>query len=104
MADLTIPRGDKGYTLTFTVNDSAGSAFNLTGYTVTLKVWRSGRSDRVLVNSACTITDAANGTCTYTLAAGDVPVAEQLDFVLVLTKSGVEEKTETYTLDVTEAP
>ena len=51
MADLTVPRGDKGYRLSFTVTDSDGDAYNLTGYTINLKVWRKGNSGVVLLTA-----------------------------------------------------
>ena len=33
MADLYVPKGDKGFPLTFTVQEDDGSAYDLTDYT-----------------------------------------------------------------------
>lgn len=85
MADLNIPRNDKGYPITFTVVDSAGVALPLAGYTITLKMWKPGCASKV--SAACAITGA--NTCTWTLAAADTDTAGAYDAELELTSAGV---------------
>ncbi|MEM2906052.1 MAG: BppU family phage baseplate upper protein [Candidatus Bathyarchaeia archaeon] len=92
---LSVKRGNYGFALTFNVKNSDGSAKNLTGYTVTLKVWASG-SESCKFTGTCTVTDAANGICTYTVANGDFATVGQYLAELELTKTGVVEDTETF--------
>jgi len=100
MADLEIPQGDYGYTLTFNVKTSAGVAFDLTDYTVTLHCFPKTARSITRLSEECTITDAANGVCTYTIASGDFNISEVLDVELELTKVGVVESTQMYTFEV----
>ena len=99
MADLTVPKGDYGYLLGFTVQNSAGEAYNLTGYTITLKVWREGIPG-LLLSGDCTIVVAANGTCTYLVAAGDFSRSGIYKAEIELTKSGAVESTANFDLEV----
>lgn len=99
MADLTIPQGDKGYYIQFTVQDSDGVAYNLTGYTITLKVWREGQPGLVM-SGACSILVAGSGTCRYLVVAGDFRQVGTYLAELELTKSGVVESTSNFELEV----
>jgi hypothetical protein len=103
-ADLIIPQGDKGYDINFTVQDSDGTAYDLTDYTVTLKVWKPGVSGTLIVNAACTVDDASAGTCHYTVVAGTFTSRAKYKLELELTKSGVRESTENYDLQIEESP
>ena len=100
MADLTIPRGDYGYNINFTVQSSGGVAYNLTGYTIKFKVWKDTKSGILFVNGSCTITVAADGTCYYTVVSGDFNEVGIFKMELELTKSGIVESTQTYELEV----
>lgn len=104
MSDLTVPQGDKGYPLAFTVQNDAGTAYDLTNYTVTIKVWRKGIRGTPIVNSACTIDVAASGTCHYDIQASDFLTVGDYFVELELTQPGVIESTRRYTLEVTESP
>ena len=96
MADLIIPKDDYGYNLAFTVVDSDGDAYNLSGYTITLKVWKPGTPGTLVVEGSCDITVAASGTCTYTIADGDFDTDAQYKMELELTKTGKVESTKNY--------
>ena len=98
----TIPKGDYGYYLNFTVQDSAGNAYNLTGYTITLKVWRQGVPGLVMSGN-CDIVAAANGTCKYLVVSGAFNRAGTYQAELELTKSGVVESTKNFELEVEES-
>lgn len=103
MSDITIPKGDKGFNLNFTVQNSDGTAFNLTDYTVTLKVWPQNIPGNPIVNAACTIDVAANGTCHYEVVTGNFAYEGNYLLELELTKSGIIESTRNYTLRVEES-
>lgn len=104
MADLTIPQGDKGFNLNFTVKDSDDAAYDLTNYTVTLKVWKPGVPGTLILEEACTVDVAASGTCHYTVQAGDFDSRAKYKMELELTKSGVIESTQNYDLEIEESP
>ena len=101
-ADLTIPKGDFGYYLNFTVQDSANVAYNLTGYTITLKVWRKDIPG-LLISGDCAIVVAADGTCRYLVVIGAFNQAGTYQAELELTKSGVVESTDNFEIEVEES-
>ncbi len=103
MSDLTIPLNDKGYYLNFTVQDSTGAAYNLTDYTITLKVWAAGSSGTLIASGACAIVVAASGTCRYTITSTDFTVKGIYSAELELTKTGVIESTTAFTIEVKES-
>lgn len=104
MATLTIPQNDKGYYENFIVQNDDGTPFNLTGYTITFKVWSPGRQEPLLVSGAVSIVAAAAGTCRYPIAATDFPTVGIYNMELECTQSGLIESTKKgYTLEVTES-
>jgi len=103
MADLSIPANDKGYYLNFTVQDSTGTAYNLTDYTITLKVWSTNQPGTLLTSGACSIVVAASGTCRYLVTATDFTIKGTYSAELELTKSGVIESTVSFTIEVKES-
>ena len=103
MADLRIPQGDKGFNLAFTVKNSAGTAYNLDGYTVTLNVWKAGIPGTLILAEACTIDVAASGTCHYVVQSGDFDIRGKYKMELELTKTGITESTENYDLTIEES-
>ena len=103
MADLAVRKGDYGYYLNFTVQDSDGVAYNLTGYTIKLKVWAAGSPGTLVVDGACPIVNAANGTCRYLVTNTSFAIAGDYVFELELTKTGIVESTKTYSLVVEES-
>ncbi len=105
MATLYIKQGDGGYYLLFTVTDSAGTAYNLTGYTIALKVWPCGSpSSTAILTGSCAIVVAASGTCRYALTTTDLVTKGEYDAELELTQSGVKESTETFQIIVSDSP
>lgn len=100
MADIEIPKGDKGFDLDFTVTDSSGSAYNLSGYTVKLKVWTLGISGKLLLTGSCNITDAVSGTCTYPVVVTDFDLIGKYRAEIELTKTDTIESTESFGLEV----
>lgn len=104
MADITVPKGDKGFYLNFTIRDNTGAAYNLNGYTIKLKVWKLGISDTLIVDGTCNIVSEAGGTCRYLVTASDFLVVGLYKCELELTKTGVIESTRSYILEITESP
>jgi hypothetical protein len=103
MADLTIPKGDYGYAITFTIQDSTGTVVDLTAYTgATFKAWRQG-SPTAIVSTACASL-TSSGTCTYTIAAAtDFPAIGVYNAEIELAAAGVVASTEMFTVEVTES-
>ncbi len=102
-ANLTVPKNDKGYYLSFTVKDSAGDAYNLTDYTIKLKVWSAGSPSTLIVDGTCSIVVAASGTCRYLVTATDFTVKGLYSAELELTKTDVIESTTAFTIEVKES-
>lgn len=103
METITVPKGDYGYNLAFTVTDADGAAYNLTGYTVTLKLWRPMKPGTLVLSKACTIDVAASGTCHYTVASGDFATAKTYAGELEATATGKVESVKKFRLVVTES-
>ena len=103
MAVLTIPKSDKGFYINFTVQDSAGVAYDLTGYTIKLKVWSPGISGTLLLTGTCNIVNATAGTCRYLIAATDFTIIGTYLAELELTKTNVVESTEPFRITVVES-
>jgi hypothetical protein len=103
---LIVPKGDYGYSLTFYVkNDDAGeTVFDLTDYTVTLKLWPAGRAGAPYLSGVCVIEDAVAGKCYYTIKSGDLDKVGIFSLELQMTKMGKKESTRSYQLQVTESP
>ena len=101
---LTIPKGDYGYSIAFTITTSDGVVFDLSSYTATFKAWRAGSPGSPVINTACTIPIPSSGICYYTpstaLETGTVGVymAE-----VELTRTGVISSTIPVTLEITES-
>jgi hypothetical protein len=104
MSDLTIKRGDYGFYLQGTIQDSDGVAFNLTNYTVTLQIWQLGNWRYPIVEGTCEVTSSTEGRFRYTVGTSDFLVAGTYEAAARATKTGAQETTNTYTLEVKESP
>lgn len=78
--------GDVEQLLTFTVRQESDAAVNLTAGTVNFKM-KEINTETTKVDSACTITDATGGVCTYTTQAADLDTAAVYDAELQVTIS-----------------
>lgn len=90
MVKITIPKADKGYTITLTAQDDAGVAKSLAGYTVTLQTWLPETPDTIILSGVCVATADAS-IWTYTLGATDFTTANVYHARLLCTKTGVIE-------------
>lgn len=100
---MNVPKGDYGYYLNFIVQKSDGTAYDLTGYTITLKVWRAGSPDILIMSGACDIVTAASGICKYLVASGDFDDLGRYEAELELTKVDVKESTKTFEIIMKES-
>jgi len=100
---ITIPKGALGVQLNFTVYNNDGTAFNLTGLTITFKVWKAGVSGTLKVSGACPIDVAASGTCHYITIATDFDTQGRYLWELEFTKAGYVDNTDPGQLVVTES-
>lgn len=103
MQTLSIKQSDYNWDANFTITDSTGTAYNLTGYTITFKMWREGDKGNLVVNGTGSIVVAASGTCKYTSVAADFAVAGDYLAEIELTKSGTIESSETFMVSVEES-
>ncbi len=104
MSEITVPKGDKGFPIVFTITDSAGVAYNVTDYTVKLVFWPYGNPAAPIVNGTCALTTPISGIVTYTTTATDFTTSGRYVAELQLTKTGVIESTRTFDLLVTDSP
>ncbi len=100
---MQVPKSDYGYELNFTVQTSSGSAYDLTDYTIKLKVWAPGIPSTLILNGSCSIIVAASGTCKYNVASGDFATIGKYLAELEMTKAGIVESTGIFNLEVMES-
>jgi len=104
METITIPKGDIGFNLAFTIQDSDGDAYNIGTYTVTLKMWEVGSPGTLLLEEECTETVAASGTCYYTVETTSFDTVGRFRAELELTTSTtIIESTEVFEIIVVES-
>ena len=106
--DLPMPRlfvkeDDKGYVIQFTITDADENAYDISGYTVTFKLWAPGVPATLALEGACSVTGATSGQCTFTVAADSFPTPGVYEGELELTQSGVIESTESFPVLVAES-
>ena len=102
MADLTIKKDNYGFDIQFTVKKADETLKDLTGYTVTLKVWKED-ADNVKFSGTCTLDDdPTSGKCYYTAQETDFDTLGGYNGELELTKSGERLDTKTFTIAVKE--
>lgn len=91
-SDLSVIRGDCK-TITFAL----GTAWPLTGKTpyLTVKARATDANSAAIVNAACTVTDAANGVCTYTPIATTFATAGRYVYELVVENAAGDASPET---------
>jgi hypothetical protein len=104
MSDLTIKRGDFGFYLTGTINNADDTPFDLTGYSLTLNCWEMGKWGRPHVTGTAAAVSATQGTWRYLVDDEDFTIPGEYLLNIRATKTGAQETTLAYTVDVKEAP
>ncbi len=102
MADVTIYKGNFGENIAWALFISDGvTPFNLTGYTVTVKVWSPLNPSNPVV-SAAAVKNTPNtlGTVYYVTTAADFPQVGNYLAAFTATASGVDVTFEPFTLQV----
>lgn len=90
--DITIQRRSD-HQVSVTLEDSGGSAINLTGYSIASQVWDAARTTKA-ADVTCAITSAAAGTWTWTLTDTQTTsfTADEYKYDVLLTNpSGLKE-------------
>ena len=103
MTTIYIPSSDKGFNLAFTIKSADGNVYNLTNYTIKLKVWRAEQPGLLLLDGSCDIDSAVDGTCHYTITATDFTSVGTFKAELELTKAGVIESTGSFDIEIMES-
>ena len=104
MADLTIQRSDYGFYVQGAITNADGSVFDLSGYTLTLSAWEMGKWDKPLVSASAELVITTQGTWKYLVVENDFISAGEYLVSVRATKTGAQETTENYSLEVKEAP
>lgn len=68
---IKVVQNDKLYDINFTLQDSNGTAIDLTNATLKFKAQKQGGASTLKVDSAMSIVQASAGTCKYTVQATD---------------------------------
>jgi len=105
MEYIIIPKGDKGYLLSYTVTKVDGTVMDLTDFTATLKVWNPGDPETLIVTGSCTLTATpTDGICNYLIAANNFAVnSVRYQAEIELTLSGVIESVRSFGIIVKES-
>ena len=107
MSNLSIPHGDKGFIITFTVytDQTLTVVKDLPGYSVKVKAWPPGSPTNPIINTACALTATpTDGKSNWTVLSTDTSSAVgTYDAELELTQSGVIESTRNFTITITES-
>lgn len=80
----TFTQDDQGIDFTFAVQNADETVFNLTGATVVFKMALPGATVSK-ISEECTLVVPANGTCKYTVQAGDLDTLGVYDAELQIT-------------------
>ena len=104
MADLEVAQHDFGFKFSFTVHKDDDTVFVLTGYTITIKVWKEAQIPVPLFTGNCPILVAADGTCEYTVIDGDLKTSGAFKLELEMTKAGEKVSTVPYDLTILRGP
>jgi hypothetical protein len=87
--EIEVWLNDYGYDINFQCTDESGAAFNLTGYTVNIRVALPNASACKFIKTAV-VTDAANGLAKYSTVQGDFDTVGTYEVALIGTKTGSE--------------
>ena len=93
--------GADGRPLQFAIKEADGTAFDLNGYTVTIRA-KLGATVKIDAQTV-TVTEAANGLCEYTPQASQIDKAGAYTAQIKLSDVPMVDYTEVFEIDVREA-
>jgi len=98
MADWKIKKGNYGWNQKFTVKKTDDTVKDLTGYTVTLRVWSNST---IKFSAECDLdADPTTGICYHTVTETDFDTIGNYFGELELTKTGEKVDCNTFTIQV----
>jgi hypothetical protein len=83
----TVVKNDTSFDLQFTAKNQAGTAVDLTSASTVYFKMALPRASACKINKACTVSDASNGVCTYTVASTDFNTSGLYEAELKITYS-----------------
>jgi len=93
----SVKKWNRGFNQFFTIQESDGTAKNISGYTITLKV---KMADTLLISGSVTVASGSLGYGYYTVLSGDFPYAGNANYELELVKGSELLETETYQVHI----
>jgi len=93
----SVKKWNRAFNQFWNVKDADGTAKNVSGYTITLKV-KQGTT--LLVSGSVTIASGSLGYIYYTVQSGDFPYTGKYNYELELVKGSELVETETYAIHV----
>jgi hypothetical protein len=66
---LRVPKSDYGYNLTFTIKDTYGSSYSISGYTPSFVMYDPQSSTNVILTGSATVLSAGLGVCRYNVSS-----------------------------------
>uniref|UniRef100_A0A6M3JGH9 Uncharacterized protein n=1 Tax=viral metagenome TaxID=1070528 RepID=A0A6M3JGH9_9ZZZZ len=104
MTEIIVKKGAYGEDLALTVTDDDDVAIDLSGYTLTLKVWEDYDPDTVLWTLTGTATDEASGEASFAITATDLDEAGVYYGEVNMVETGVSlRKSKTFKIIVKES-
>jgi hypothetical protein len=98
--DWRLKKNTRGVDRLWQIKTAAGGNKALSGYTVTLKIWKGST---LLISSDCTVTSNTIGGVSYTILSGNFTTATRYNFDFEMVRGTIQEFTDTYTLEVTDS-
>ena len=101
---MDLRQNSYGYAIGVTCYQADGTtAFDFTGYTVTLKAWAPGAPGTVVFSGSCTVSGTGNNIASYVVQTTDLATVALLEAEIQAVRSGVIVKFQPFDIKVKEA-
>ena len=100
---VIVKKGGYGYNIRFTVTDAAGTAVDITDYTLKMKIWPE-YAPAALWTLTGTIHHGPSGLVDFAVTTSDFDIAGVYLGEVEMTKAGVVENGDTFQVIVKESP
>lgn len=101
---MDVKKGDYGFIIPVKITKADFTDFNLTGYTVKMKVWLKGTPSVIKWTLDGSVTDAVKGIVEFLVADTNFTEAGAFVGELELTRAGHVESTRSFPVNVLESP